>query len=389
MAFALPPLPLAVVGVISSPGEARSIYIARRPGDNNGLIFVKAFARAGLLLDVDGHPALWSAKHLAREEEALRRLSLIGAHPFVVEYRFAMHEEHRLHLGMEHLPNGDVCDLLLARGEGLPEAWARIYAIEVALALGHVHSHDIMHRDVKPENVLIAADGHVKLSDFGACKKLNSRVGNAPPPPRPCSLCGTPDYIAPEIFRGVEACETCDWWSLGCLVYEMITGRSLFDFPDLTDLIHAALRFDELPPETAHLMGPALSAFLMALLVPEPNQRLGARPHGHQAVVEHPWFEGLDAHAVLRKQVPAPVVPPPHGALGGAFVPPAPLVDPVTIHAQGQAVAQAGGAWLDYSAPHEQPLIVPHLATAFAQPTSLLPALAAPAAVHAPAAHAG
>jgi len=353
---------LSVTQVLASD-ERKTVFLGQRSGAPT-LAFVKGFPRQPLT-----HPdQIRSAKSLLREVQALQRLAL-QSHPFIVDLSFSLHDEHRLYLGLENVAAGDVCDLLLSHGP-LAENHARQYAIEVALALGHVHSHDIMHRDVKPENVVIGFDGHVKLTDFGECQKLTGRVGNTPPPPRPTSLCGTPDYIAPEVFRGAETCETCDWWSFGCLVYEMATGRSLFDQPDLNELIRRVLEFTALPPGD-HL-SEALQAFLLALLLQNPNQRLGARPFGHQAVVHDPWFAGLDTNAVLRRELPVPWLMPLMGGGTAFHALPAPTVDPVTIHAQGQAVAQAGGAWLDYSAPEQAVLVLPHLLSAFAHPTELV-----------------
>ena len=103
-----------------------------------------------------------------------------------------------------------------------PEERARFYAIQVAMALGHLHSKNIIYRDLKPENVLLDDKGHIKITDFGLSKlNLDSNA-------KTFSFCGTPEYIAPEIIMGKGHSFEVDWWSLGALMYEMLTGRPPF-----------------------------------------------------------------------------------------------------------------------------------------------------------------
>ena len=150
----------------------------------------------------------------------------------------------------------------------------------------------------------------MKLADFGSAKQMRGRLGEAPPPHGHHSLIGTPEYMAPEVLLGNEICETCDWWSFGCLVTELLVGTTPFFEPNhgVQDLVRKILYAPISLPEHAHV-GEAEVAFIAALLDRDPSTRLGARPGGHTAVLAHPWFAGISATRLLTKQVAAPWLP--------------------------------------------------------------------------------
>ena len=129
--------------------------------------------------------------------------------------------------------------------------------------------------------------------------------GDQPPPPRLCSVAGTSEYMPPEIFTGLPVCGSVDWWSFGCLICEMLTGRTPF-YGDggIEQLVARIVGNQSIATMIEHPLMPATASLLIqALLVREPPDRLGARPHGDQAVLAHEWFGEVNVHAALRKEV--------------------------------------------------------------------------------------
>ena len=148
--------------------------------------------------------------------------------PWVVELKCSFQDDKYLYLVMEYLPGGDLMSLLMKK-ESLPEDEAKFYMAEMVLAVESVHKLNFIHRDIKPDNILIDRQGHIKLSDFGLCAKYEIKPGFQQTGNRRARLhstVGTPDYIAPEIFEEGGYTEIVDWWSLGIILYEMLVRRS-------------------------------------------------------------------------------------------------------------------------------------------------------------------
>ena len=148
------------------------------------------------------------------EKEIMNRVS----HPFIMHMYSAFQSENFLFMMLEYCRGGELL-FHLARRRRFSESAARFYAAELVLALEYLHRHDIVFRDLKPENILLDAEGHLRLGDFGLAK-----CGVEAPERGALSMCGTPEYMAPEVLAQQEYGQSVDWWSLGMLTYEMMTG---------------------------------------------------------------------------------------------------------------------------------------------------------------------
>jgi cGMP-dependent protein kinase len=153
---------------------------------------------------------------------------------------------------------------------------------------------------LKPENLLIAADGYLKLADFGFARRL-------PPGDRADTLCGTPEYLAPELVQQAGHTKAVDWWALGVLIFEMVAGRPPFSGDD-----RMAMFRDIVACRYAWPAGPSKAArdLVRQLLRVAPAARLGAGRGGAGEVRAHPWFAGFDWDGLTARTLPAPFVPP-------------------------------------------------------------------------------
>lgn len=176
-------------------------------------------------------------KNMTKSGDAQRAISESVAmqdlkHPFICQLHFAFQDVKHVYFVLEFVGGGDLFSHL-ERGI-FPEAWCKVYVAEIALAIEHVHSHDFVYRDLKPENILVAHDGHLKLADFGLAKKLNTSVeqagggqggaGEGVGRGRLNTMIGTMAFSAPEMFLEQDYGKSVDWWALGLLLCEMITG---------------------------------------------------------------------------------------------------------------------------------------------------------------------
>eukprot|EP01062_Namystynia_karyoxenos_P007537 TRINITY_DN12648_c0_g1_i4.p2 TRINITY_DN12648_c0_g1~~TRINITY_DN12648_c0_g1_i4.p2 ORF type:complete len:432 (+),score=156.68 TRINITY_DN12648_c0_g1_i4:2546-3841(+) len=225
---------------------------------------------------------------------------------------------------MEYLPGGDLFSLL-ERIESFPEPLARFYTAEVVLALEYLHSISIVHRDIKPDNILIVDTGHIKLADFGLSDvgvgfKVEGIVSMSDELflsdlHTPKSLHrkkdkggGTPDYVAPELLLGEESGKAADYWSLGVMLYEFLTGLPPFASEDgnaqtiFDNILRNEVSFEEWPASKD------ARDVVLQLLQFNPQRRLGCRePRGVDELKAHPFFSGTDWANLLKS--PAPLRP--------------------------------------------------------------------------------
>jgi len=224
--------------------------------------------------------------------------------PFIVQLHNTLQDNRCVYLQLELVPGGEFFKFLVRQGT-VSEPHCQFYTANVICALRHMHEKHVVFRDLKPENLVFGANGYLKLVDFGFAKKLSSHRAQTE------TICGTPDYMAPEIIVGKGHGKMVDMWSLGVLTYEMLTGKTPYNEPSgdvykIYKLIcNTRLRF---PP--GFRFSQALVAFVSALLFANPQKRLGF-DLGFVDVGKHAWYErttfdwaGLDAQTTEAPCIP-------------------------------------------------------------------------------------
>ncbi|MCD7446997.1 putative serine/threonine protein kinase ireh1 [Datura stramonium] len=269
---------------------------------------------------------------------AERDILISVRNPFVVRFFYSFTCRENLYLVMEYLNGGDLYSLLRNLG-CLDEEVVRVYIAEVVLALEYLHSLYVVHRDLKPDNLLIAHDGHIKLTDFGLSKVglINSTDLSGPAVSgtsmmeddesqlsasehqqergKKRSAVGTPDYLAPEILLGTGHGFTADWWSVGIILFELIVGIPPFNAEHPQKIFDNILNRKIPWPLVPEEMSAEAQDLIDRLLTEDPNMRLGAG--GASEVKQHPFFRDINWDTLARQK--AAFVPASEGALDTSY----------------------------------------------------------------------
>ncbi len=173
------------------------------------------------------HAAVIGLEQVDHVRNERRILAQVRGHPFITNFVASFSDQDFLYILLDYVPGGEIFSYL-REFHRFSEHVARFYAAEVVLILEYLHEHQggIVYRDIKPENLLLDAEGHIKLVDFGFAKWLGTdESGN---PNKTYTVCGTPEYIAPEVIYEKGYTTAVDWWALGILIYEFLTGYPPF-----------------------------------------------------------------------------------------------------------------------------------------------------------------
>lgn len=374
--------PLAVIGR-GAFGEVRLV----RKRDSGEIFALKSLEKSAMVLKNQ-------VGHVKAERDILA--SADQDNNWLVTLHYSFQDDHRLYMVMEYLPGGDLMGLLM-KEDTLNEATTRFYAAEMVLAIQSVHDLGYIHRDMKPDNVLLDAHGHLKLTDLGLCKKMDSRVdllpvsqhamnpeqaaaaaaaaatrggggGNSVDASRSkpysrnrqvaFSTVGTPDYIAPEVLAQKGYGKECDWWSMGVILYECLVGYPPFYADEPVQTCRKIVNWKQsfgFPPEAIARLSPQCMDFVRRLICNAEN-RLGTG--SAEEIKRHPWFHGVD-WATLGS-IRAPYIPPGGGPQFDYVLNQLQSNDPDQCGAQYQElVRQITSNFDEFTEPCELPAPVP------------------------------
>ncbi|CAH2328716.1 kinase C eta type [Pelobates cultripes] len=229
-----------------------------------------------------------------------RILSLACNHPFLTQLFCCFQSQDRLFFVMEFVNGGDLM-FHIQKSRRFDEGRACFYSAEITSALMFLHNKGVIYRDLKLDNVLLDHEGHCKLADFGMCKE-GIREGCTT-----STFCGTPDYIAPEILQEMQYGPLVDWWAMGVLLFEMLSGHAPFEAENEDDLFEAILNDEVNYP--AWLSQDAVG-ILQAFMKKKPNKRLGSLAlGGEKAILWHPFFKDINWDKLNKKEIEPPFRP--------------------------------------------------------------------------------
>ncbi|KAJ9071746.1 serine/threonine protein kinase [Entomophthora muscae] len=246
------------------------------------------------------------AKYVNIEKQAL---TILSRHPCIVKLHYTFQDPTRLFFAVDLVPNGELLHYIRQKGCFDLET-SQFYAAELVSSIEYMHKKGVAHRDLKPENILLGENMHIKITDFGSAKLLNSpKADPIKASEKTASFVGTAEYASPELLEDKDASRGADFWALGCIIYQMLTGSTPFkasnDYQIFQRITSLKYEFPEGFPETAKQL-------VNALLVRDPESRLGYKDISE--IKRHPFFTGINWEQLHVIDPPSLGVPPPESS---------------------------------------------------------------------------
>lgn len=290
--------PLRVLG----QGAYGKVYLVQ--DTSTGKLFAQKQLRKPTI-NITNQPEDFHAKHIARTISEREILTNITHHPNIVKLFYALQDHDKFYLILEYIPGGELFHHLTSSknslGNVFKEDHVAFYAAQMALALKHLHELGIVYRDLKPENCLLNSFGNLVLTDFG----LSKSIGEDQEDESCTSIIGTPEYMAPEVLKGEEYDFKVDWWSLGCVVYDMMSGK-----PPFTGNSHKAIQ-DKIIKNKLKLpyyFTMDAKDILNKLLNKNPEKRMSVDSQW-ETFKQHRFFRKIDWKSLENQQATPPLVP--------------------------------------------------------------------------------
>ena len=228
-----------------------------------------------------------------------RKILEIIEHPFVAKLYYAFQNSEKLYMLTEYMPGGEMF-YHLHKDIYFSEERTKFYISEIILALIYLHKNNILYRDLKPENILLDEQGHIKLTDFGLSKIVNDINKD-----KTYTICGTPEYVAPEVLLNKGYNKSADWWSLGIVLYEMLCGET--PFKEARERLDINIYYK--PIYQNKLISDTAFDLIQKLCEINVNLRLGSSDNEFEEISKHKFFNGIDWKKLENKEIKPSFIP--------------------------------------------------------------------------------